>query len=100
MPRIGDPRAWDAAISGVGWIVPVEGETRLGDSQALARRIELKRRDGGFDHVILLVADTRHNRRALRGATSLLADFPVGGSVILAALGEGRAPDGSGIVLL
>ena len=100
MPRIGDPRAWDAAISGVGWIVPVEGETRLGDSQALARRIELKRRDAGFDHVVLLVADTRHNRQALRGATSLLAAFPVSGSVILAALAEGREPDGSGIVLL
>jgi transcriptional regulator with XRE-family HTH domain len=100
LPRPGDPRAWDAVINGAGWSVPVDAETRLGDGQALARRTQLKRRDSGFEHVVLLVADTRHNRDALRGATSLVADFPMPGNAVLAALAQGQQPNGSGIVRL
>jgi transcriptional regulator with XRE-family HTH domain len=100
LPRPGDPRAWDAVMNGPGWTTPVDAETRLDDSQALARRTELKRRDSGFDQVILLVADTRHNRQALRHATSLLADFPEPGPVILRALAAGLPPERSGVLLL
>jgi hypothetical protein len=64
LPLPGDRRAWDAMIAGQGWSCPIEAETRLGDGQALARRIALKQRDGGADHVLIVASDTRHNRIA------------------------------------
>ena len=97
----GDRRAWDAVIEGRGWRVPVEAETRLRDIQALSRRIALKQRDDRADVVILLVADTRHNRHVLRlAAADLAATFPTSGHAALRALSEGRQPAGSAIVLL
>jgi hypothetical protein len=61
VPVTGPPdlRAWDAVIVGPTWRRPVEAESRLGDVQALERRLALKQRDGNMDQVILLVADTR-----------------------------------------
>jgi hypothetical protein len=51
--------------------------------------------------VILLVADTRHNRSVLRLASAeFRASFPVRGAVALAALDQRRIPDGSAVVLL
>ncbi|HEU4572497.1 MAG TPA: helix-turn-helix domain-containing protein, partial [Candidatus Limnocylindrales bacterium] len=64
----GELRAWDAVIRALREWIPVDAETRLGDLQALERRTNLKMRDGGSTRVILLVADTRTNRAALRGA--------------------------------
>jgi transcriptional regulator with XRE-family HTH domain len=101
LPQVGDKRAWDALVSGPGWSLAVEAETRLSDIQALTRRLELKRRDGGILHMIMLVADTRTNRAALLGARSSLADgFPLGHGAILGALARGVDPGGSGIVIL
>lgn len=62
LPIAGDRRAWDAAITGRGFRIGVEAETRLSDAQALARKIALKGGDGDVTSVILLVADTRRNR--------------------------------------
>src|SRR5262245_16175757 len=64
LPIPGDFRAWDAVITGTGWRLAVEAETVLTDIQAVERRLALKRRDGGIEHVLLLVADTPRNRRA------------------------------------
>jgi len=98
---LGDRRAWDGEIGGHGWRLPVDAETRLRDVQALARRAALKRRDDGDPTVLLVVADTRHNRRMLRlAAADLAAAFPLAGSTALASLGEGKSPSGSAIVLL
>jgi transcriptional regulator with XRE-family HTH domain len=66
-PNAGDRRAWDAMI-GIDTVrVGVEAETRARDEQELERRLSLKRRDGGVDHVILLLANTRSNRLFVRG---------------------------------
>ena len=101
LPQVGDKRAWDAVVSGPGWRAAVEAETRLADVQALTRRLELKRRDGGIDHVILLVADTRANREALLAARSALEPaFPLKAASVLDALRNGTDPGGSGIVIL
>ena len=82
-------------------MIPVDAETRLHDVQALSRRVALKRRDAGVDALILLVADTRHNRSALRLARAdLAADFPLSGAAILEALGAGQRPAASGILVL
>lgn len=99
-PTEGDLRAWDAMVRGRDWRRPVEAETVLDDIQALERRLALKRRDGGEDHLILLVADTARNRRALAAAPGAFADLPLRTREILAALGRGEDPGGSGIVIL
>jgi transcriptional regulator with XRE-family HTH domain len=97
----GDLRAWDASILGRDFGIGVEAETRLRDLQAAARRTNLKQRDGELDHVILLVADTRANRLALRlGATELSESFPVSQRDCLRALRDGRDPGGSAIIVL
>lgn len=99
--RPGDLRAWDAVVGRDGWSVPIDAESRLRDVQAMSRREALKRRDDGAATLVLLVADTRHNRRVLRLARADLAgDFPVAGRTILAALRRGEPPAGSGVLLL
>jgi hypothetical protein len=97
----GDRRAWDAEIRGADWRAVVDAESRLRDVQALSRRVTLKARDDGADIVILLVADTRHNRHVLRLAAADLAGiFPAPGRGIVAALAAGARPPGSGVVVM
>jgi len=97
----GDRRAWDLVVDGAGWSVGVEAETRLRDVQALCRRIALKARDGGTDRVLLLVADTRHNRHVLRLAADDFASlFPGSRRDALDALRAGRLPPSNAVVLL
>jgi hypothetical protein len=101
LPIPGDRRAWDAVIGGRGWAVMVDAESRLYDVQALTRRIALKSRDGGATIVVLLVADTRHNRSVLRLARAdLAAVFPLRDRDVLEALEAGVRPAASGIVVL
>jgi transcriptional regulator with XRE-family HTH domain len=104
---VGDQRAWDGCIGRLRdrqdrvCELPVEAETRLVDIQAQTRRITLKARDGGRDHVLLLVSDTHRNREAIRYAGPLLRElFPVSGRSVLRALAEGQHPGGSGILAL
>lgn len=125
LPSPGDQRAWDAMIVGRApttdtpatdtpgraafgtagsgmrsFRIGVEAETRPRDAQALQRRLALKRRDGGVDHVLLVLATTRGNRAFLREAgPTLAADFPVTGRDAISALAAGRDPGGSAIVL-
>ena len=100
LPIPGDRRAWDALIRGEGWIMAVEAETVLDDLQAVERRITLKQRDGGVDHVIILVADTRRNQRALAAAPNAFPGFGREARAMLRALAAGRDPLGSCVVLL
>jgi hypothetical protein len=96
----GDLRAWDVALDGLGTRVRVEAETRLGDVQALQRRIGLKQRDGEVDCVVLLLNDTAHNRLVVRATPELRTQFPVPARQAIAALEAGRAPVGNALILL
>jgi transcriptional regulator with XRE-family HTH domain len=99
-PLPGDRRAWDAVIRLDGIVIGVEAETRPRDLQALDRRLNLKRRDGGIDRVVLLLAATRHNRDLIRDhAAGLASSFPVNGRDALDALSHGKDPGGSAILL-
>jgi len=104
LPIEGDLRAWDADIRGSQpkpWRVRVEAETRVSDGQALERRLALKLRDDPHGHLLLLLADTRTNRRAVASlAGGLTAAFPTPSRSILRALGEGCEPPGNGIVFM
>lgn len=97
----GDLRAWDAVVSGRGWHRPIEAEMRLADSQALTRKLNLKARDGNEPHPILLVADTRNNRRAMSTLRAALGDaYPLDPRRVLAALRAGRDPGAGGVVII
>ena len=100
IPLAGDRRAWDALIRGADWRAGVEAETVLDDLQDVERRLHLKQRDGTVDHVILLVADTRRNRRALAAGSAAFSGLTDDGRALLAALGAGRSPGSSAIVVL
>ena len=103
LPIAGDMRAWDRAAydASGGRAFVVEAETRLRDVQALARRLALKKRDAGSPRMILLLADTRPNRAAIRAAGSYLADlFPIGSRDALAMLASGRVPAEDALILL
>jgi hypothetical protein len=96
----GDLRAWYAVIRGDGWTMGVEAETVLDDLQAVERRLNLKQRDGDVDLVILLVAETRRNRRALAAAGAAFAGLSRDARAVLTALAAGRRPAASALLVL
>jgi transcriptional regulator with XRE-family HTH domain len=101
LPDAHGRRSWDALVLAGDARVGVEAETRARDAQELQIRVNGKRRDGAVDHVILLLADTRHDRAFLRSVGSgFHADFPVPGRVALEHLARSEDPGGSAIVLL
>jgi transcriptional regulator with XRE-family HTH domain len=97
----GDLRAWDAVIGLAGFRIGVDAETRLRDFQAVDRRVMLKQRDSDVRRVILVVADTRGNREALReiGPTSL-GNYPIARGAAIRALRLGVDPGGNAIVTI
>jgi hypothetical protein len=82
--------------------IAVEAETRPRDVQALQRRLASKRRDDPqIAGVVLLLANTRHNRAlAKEHVEALRTDFPVSASTLMAALAGGRYPGGNGFILI
>jgi hypothetical protein len=86
-------------MRGAGIIIGVEGETRPGDMQELGRRLALKKRDGGADRLVLVLANTAWCRGVVR-LNDLDTAFPVPGKVALKALADGRDPGGDSIVLI
>jgi transcriptional regulator with XRE-family HTH domain len=95
LPIEGDLRSWD------GWLtashrqagLPVEAETRLVDIQALLRRLHLKQRDGEAPVLLLIVADTNANRRAVAAARMSMHDaFPGSARIAFATLAAGQLP--------
>ena len=104
LPIERDLRAWDAEVSGrtpERWRIRVEAETNVADGQALERRLQLKIRDDPVGHVVLLVSETRSNRQAIRRLKDGLREtLPLDAREMMAALGTGRDPGASGVVIL
>lgn len=106
LPDIADARAWDQWLD--GWPaggnrdgLAAELETRITDYQALMRRLNRKVRDGGVSSVLLIVADTPTNRRAIAAAgAQVAADFPVSARSALASLAAGERPAGSALIFI
>lgn len=81
--------------------IAAEAETGPRDGQELQRRLALKRRDGGVDHVVLLLSDTHANREFLKEYGPMLrVDFPLSHRALAEAVRDGRDPGGSGIMVL
>lgn len=106
LPNIADARAWDHWLD--AWPtgperdgIAVELETRISDYQALMRRLNRKMRDGGVSFVLLVVAATPSNRRAIAAAgAQVAADFPVSARSALASLAAGERPAGSALIFI
>jgi transcriptional regulator with XRE-family HTH domain len=100
LPIPGDLRALDARVS-LDRAVGIEAETHLTDLQALQRRLALKKRDSHLERLVLLVADTKHNREVLAThREALRTAFPLDTRGMLVYLGRGMAPPADGIVIL
>jgi transcriptional regulator with XRE-family HTH domain len=100
LPDDGDRRTWDAMIRAAIWRMAVDAETVLADVQSVERRFNLKAADSGSDLALLLVADTRRNRRALAAAPTAFGGLDRNARPLLRALRRGARPPGSAIVLL
>ncbi len=95
-----DFRAWDAMIRGRGERTAVELETRLYDAQAQTRKIRLKLRDDPPEHLLVVIADTRANRRTLGLYGDLFAGWPrLRTATVLATLRAGHHPP-TGLILI
>lgn len=100
IPIIGDPRSADGVVYIPGVDCLVEAETHLGDFQALERRLAGKARDLGAHRTVLLLADTRHNRRLVRDIAAIRDRFPVGAGTWFQAVAAGRDPGADALVIL
>lgn len=105
LPGAGEQRAWDKLLRLVDaaprYLVGVDIESRVHDVQALVRRTRARERDGRVDHILIVLADTAHNRRiADELRASLGPDYATGPRRIMAALRKGERLPGSGVVLV
>ncbi len=101
IPIAGDLRAIDVVLRSAGRLIAVEVITRLGDVQAQVRAARLKARDVGATRLILVVAATRANRRALDEARpALIGAWDLDTRRVMAALAAGRQPDHDAIVMI
>jgi transcriptional regulator with XRE-family HTH domain len=93
-------RAWDAVLYGSGERTGIELEARLRDAQATTRRHALKRRDDPMEHFLLVLSDTRNNRRLLDEFAELFVDLPrLRTTSVLKSLAAGRHPQ-TGLILI
>ncbi|MEP7377943.1 MAG: helix-turn-helix transcriptional regulator [Chloroflexota bacterium] len=97
----GDLRAWDGVLELPGCRCALEFVSRFHDCQAQLRAFELKQRDGTVDRLVVVVAATHANRRAMNAARDIVAAaFPLTTRQVMAALSAARDPGGNGVVLL
>ncbi len=95
----GDLRAFDLVLSRPPIYVAHEFVSRLRDVQAQIRPLIRKQHDSGIQRLVLVVAATHANRRAVAEAGLILGEaFPLGTRTVLAALRAGRAPAANGLV--
>ena len=100
IPLPGDPRSADGVAGGTNVDAVVEAETRLDDVQAAIRKLRAKQRDLGTRRAILLLADSRHNRDAVRDISTLRDEFPIAPRACLLALGRDEDPGGDCLLLM
>lgn len=100
-PVGGDRRAFDAVLSRGHAQVAIECITRLTDAQAQVRAALLKAEAAEVPRIVLVLADTRWNRAAVRDAAPTLRPaFPLDRRGLIRSLRAGRMPTGNGVVLV
>ena len=100
VPLPGDLRAVDVMMVIGSVRVAVEVITRIGDLQAQIRAAEGKARDIRATRLILVVADTHANARAVSAAAPILvAAFDLDARRVLRELAAGRDPGRDALIL-
>jgi transcriptional regulator with XRE-family HTH domain len=101
IPLPGDLRAVDVVLRTPGAVIAVEVITRLGDLQAQIRAARVKARDIGATRLILVIAATGANRRAMDEARqAVIGAWDLDTRRVMAALAAGRQPAHDAIVML
>ena len=101
VPIRGDLRAADILLTAGPTQIVVEVITRLSDLQAQLRSAHAKARDMRATRLIIAVAGTHANRRALAAARpTLVATYDLDAQRVLAELARGRDPGRDAIVAL
>lgn len=97
----GGQRSWDLLLRLGALLVGVEAVTRVRDVQALVRHVRLRERDGGVDHVLLVLSASAHNRAiAVQLIEALGPRFTTPSREIIRALRSGQPVPGSGVLLV
>lgn len=97
----GDLRAVDVLLTNDSARIAVEVITRMADVQAQVRAAQLKARDIGATRLIIVIAGTHANRRALADARPALVEaFDLDTRRVMAELAAGRDPGRDAIVVL
>ena len=100
IPIAGDRRSADAIVKFEEGQALTKAETRLEDLQLIKRRALAKQRNLGAKRLILLVADTRHNRDVIGRHPELRERFPIDTRACLSTLRRGEDPGGDCLVIL
>jgi transcriptional regulator with XRE-family HTH domain len=101
LPTLGDRRAWDLLLRLPQQLIGVEAETSIRDMQTLVRHTHQRERDGGADVVLLVLADSRTNRRLENQLRQALGpSYGAAPRALLKSLRNGQPLPGSGVVLL
>jgi transcriptional regulator with XRE-family HTH domain len=105
LPGAGEQRSWDKLLRLVDatprYLVGADIESRAWDVQAIVRRTRARERDGQVDHILIVLADTAHNRRIVDELRAGLGpDYATGSRRLLRALRMGERLIGSGVVLI
>ncbi|MDL2335784.1 MAG: helix-turn-helix domain-containing protein [Chloroflexota bacterium] len=100
LPTAGQ-RSWDVLLRIGAQLIGVEAVTRIRDIQALVRHIRLRERDGGVDHVLLVLSDSVHNRALVGQLIEALGPrFATPRRDVIEALKAGRPVPGSAVLLM
>jgi transcriptional regulator with XRE-family HTH domain len=105
LPGAGEQRAWDKLLRLVGetprCLVGADIESRVWDMQAIVRRTRARERDGQVDHILIVLADTAHNRRVIDDLRRSLGEaYFSPPRTILRQLRAGERLLGSGVILI
>jgi len=105
LPGAGEQRAWDKLLrladATPRHLVGVDIESRVWDVQAIVRRTRARERDGQVDHILIVLADTAHNRRIVDELrASLGPGYATGSRRLLRGLRVGERLAGSGVLLV
>ena len=96
-----DRRAIDVVLAKATRQVGVEAVTRLTDAQDQVRSFLLKQEAAALECMVIVLADTRHNRQALRDASATLRPaFPGLSRPTLRDLRAGRIPPTNGVAMV
>lgn len=93
-----DRRAFDVVLMSAAGRIGLEAITRLIDAQAQVRAVILKQEAAELERMVLVLANTRHNRAAVADAApTLAAAFPTSPRDVQRTLRNGQLPTANGL---